>query len=40
MGKMNWAVVDRRTREVVGMATNMSECARIAERLYNIDKQA
>ena len=38
MGKMNWAVVDRRTRQVVGMATNMSECSRIAERLYNNDK--
>lgn len=40
MGKMSWAVVDRRTREVVGMASNMSDCARIAERLYNAAKAA
>jgi len=40
MGKMNWVVVDRRTRQVVGMVTNMSECSRIAERLYNAEKQS
>lgn len=40
MGKQSWAVRDRRNGNVVGMATNMSDCARIAERLYNTDKQA
>jgi hypothetical protein len=38
MGKMNWAVVDRRSREVVAMTTNMMECSRLAERFYNSEK--
>jgi len=40
MGKMNWAVVDRRTQEVVGMATSMGQASTIAQRLYNIDRSA
>jgi hypothetical protein len=40
MGKMNWCVVDRRTREVVAMATNMNECSRIAQRFYDFEKQS
>ena len=38
MSKMSWAVVYRRTREVVAMTSNMSECSRLAERFYNADK--
>jgi hypothetical protein len=38
MGKMSWAVVDRRTREVVAMASNMNECSKLAEKMYLAEK--
>lgn len=40
MGKMSWSVVDRRTRQVVGMANSMGQASTIAQRLYNIDRSA